>query len=550
MHIYLKQFNPTIGDLQANAESIIKTIKDAKDNGARIVVFPELSVCGYPPRDFLLLPDFLESIHKQLNRIVKASKNIATIIGVVRKNPSERGKPLFNSAAIIRDATLLGYQDKTLLPTYDVFDERRYFEPGMESKIWDLYGKRIAVTVCEDIWQNANENFPSIYHHNPIRDLKNRRLNLLINISSSPFSVKKLHQRLEICSQAAKNLHCPVVLCNQIGGNDSIIFDGHSLHVDEKGKLKRLAKGFEEDNLLISPFQMLPDCPYTYHPIENLYKALVLGTKDYFRKQGFKKACLGISGGIDSAVVACIASEALGKENVIGVFMPSRYSSEASSTDAKQLAQNLSISCNTIPIEETFQSYLKLLEPSFEGKASDVTEENLQSRIRGMILMALSNKLKYIVLNTGNKSEMAIGYATLYGDMCGGLGIISDVSKRQVYALAKWINKTDEIIPENILTKAPSAELRPNQKDSDSLPPYEILDTVLQEYVEEHLPPQSIAEKHRYPLPLVIELVKKIHQNEYKRRQSPPGLRVTEKAFSIGRNFPIVHRWNPSDSLS
>lgn len=543
MRIYVSQLNPTIGDLEGNTDSIISSISAAKAAGADLVIFPELSICGYPPEDFLLLSHFLEGIQKQLNRVIKACDGITVIIGTIRENPSERGKRLFNSAAVIQNAKLLGFQDKLLLPTYDIFDERRYFEPGKEISPWEICGQRVGITVCEDIWQHSGLVSSSSYHLDPINELKNVNVDLLINISSSPFSICKYDTRFKVCSEAAKSLSCPVILCNQAGANDNLIFDGYSIYMDSQGTLINHAKGFVADQFLVDTSIKEKPSSYTYNPVEGLYQALVTGVKDYFRKQGFTKACLGLSGGIDSAVVACIAAEALGGENVLCISMPSRYSSESSLSDAKSLALKLGAENKVISIENPFQSYLDLLEPHFENKKSDATEENLQARIRGMILMATSNKHGYILLSTGNKSELAMGYSTLYGDMCGGLSVISDVSKGEVYDLARWINRNEEVIPENTIVKPPSAELRPNQKDSDSLPDYAIIDTVLKEYVEEHVDPKQIAEKHGIDQLLVNDLVRKIHFNEYKRRQSPPGLRVSEKSFSAGRRFPIVQGW-------
>lgn len=544
MLIYIKQFNPIIGALESNTNAILSTISQAKEKKADLVIFPELCLCGYPPKDFLLLPHFLNDLDQHLQRIIQATKGINAIVGTVRKNPLQKEKPLFNSSAILQNGKLLGYQDKILLPTYDVFDERRYFEPGNHIRLWKLFEKKIAITICEDLWQHGGYIPYSNYQRDPILELKDQSPDLLINISSSPFSINKPKNRVELCSKTAKTLQCPVILCNQVGGNDGLIFDGHSLYMNKQGKLLQQGRGFAEDDLLIDTQSPPKTCSVApSNTTELLYRALVLGTRDYFNKSKFSKACLGLSGGIDSAIVASIAVEALGKSNVLAISMPSRYSSQASVKDAKQLSENLGIQQKTIPIEEPFQSYLNLLTPFFEGKAQDTTEENLQARIRGMILMAISNKLGYIVLGTGNKSELAMGYSTLYGDLCGGLGVISDVSKKQVYTLAHWINRNEELIPKNIINKAPSAELRPNQKDSDSLPEYEIIDNVLKDYLEQHLSPEVIASKHQYSLKLVNTLIKKIHQSEYKRRQSPPSLKISEKSFSTGYHFPIAQQW-------
>lgn len=543
MRLLLAQINPIIGDITGNSEKILNTISAAKKQNVQVVVFPELAICGYSPQDFLLLPHFIADIERALNKIISASTEIAVIVGLPRQHLHSGEKSIYNSAAIIENGRLLGYQDKVLLPTYDVFNEKRFFEPGMELNIWNIAGMKVAVTICEDIWQHSNLVKYTSYQRDPVKELAEKQPDLMINLSASPYSQGKFPNRLFVCTASATTLKCPLVLCNQVGGNDSLIFDGYSIHVDAQGELIHCAKGFEEDLLLIDLSQKTPPITVSIDPIEDLYRALVLGLRDYFQKSQFSKACLGLSGGIDSAVVACLAVEALGRENVLGILMPSRYSSEGSITDALQLGKQLDIQTRTIPIEGPFESYLELLTPHFEGRAANATEENLQARIRGMILMAISNKLGCIVLSTGNKSEMAMGYATLYGDMCGGLAVINDVTKQQVYALANWINREQVIIPWNTIYKPPSAELKPNQKDSDTLPDYAIVDTVLQAYIEEHQSPEEIALKYSYSLPMVMDLVKKIHANEYKRRQAPPGLRVTEKAFSVGRHFPIVQRY-------
>lgn len=542
MKVLLAQINPTIGALKDNTNKIIERIQQGRALGARIVLFPELALCGYPPEDFVLLPHFIQEIEKELERIIQASRNIAVIVGLPRQNPKTGEKTLYNSAAIIDNQKLIGYQDKVLLPTYDVFDERRYFEPGGKVPVWTIDGKKIGITICEDLWQHSRLLQSADYSRDPILELKDQHPDILLNLSASPYSLSKFQVRQQVCLKAASTLQCPVLLCNQVGGNDSLIFDGYSLYVGPEGLLQ-CAKGFEEDGMLVDLDQHLSILHLERNAIEDLFQALVLGLRDYFGKLGFKKACLGLSGGIDSAVVASLAAEALGPSNVLAVYMPSRFSSTESGRDAAKLAQNLAIAYKEISIENPFESYLSVLGPHFEKREKNTTEENLQARIRGMILMALSNKFGYIVLSTGNKSELAVGYSTLYGDMCGGLGVLSDVTKQEVYALAHWINRKEEIIPSNTINRAPSAELRPNQKDTDSLPDYAILDNVLCAYVEDHMAPEQIAEKYKYSLELVEDLVRRIHFNEYKRRQAPPGLRISEKAFSVGRRFPIVQGW-------
>lgn len=543
MNILIAQLNPTIGDFDGNTKKILDTIQLGREKNADLILFPELAVCGYPPEDLLFEPAFIENSNQCLDTIIKATKNIAIVIGTPRQTKRRTEKQLFNSAAVIENEVLLGYQDKTLLPTYDVFDEKRYFEPADSSKIWTIKNKRIVITICEDIWQHGETLRYGTYTRDPIKDLVGQHPDLLLNLSASPYSYFKKIGREHVCAQVASTLKCPVVLCNQVGGNDSLIFDGYSLFIGGDGILRKRAKGFVEDNLLIDISEKYSPISCNHNYLEDLYQALVLGVRDYFQKQGFTKACLGLSGGIDSALVAVIATEALGSENVLGVAMPSRYSSEGSISDAIQLSKALEISYRKISIEGPFQSYLDLLTPEFGNLPSDTTEENIQARIRGMILMALSNKLGYIVLSTGNKSELAMGYSTLYGDLCGGLSVINDLTKTQVYELSRWINRSQEIIPWSTIEKPPSAELKLNQKDSDTLPDYAIIDTVLQEFVENHHSAKQIANAYSYPLSLVENLFNRIHRNEYKRRQSPPGLRVSEKSFSIGRRFPIVQKF-------
>lgn len=543
MRILVAQLNPIIGDLKGNTQKIIDTLERARLKEIDMVLFPELTICGYPPGDLLHHPSFIDTMEKCLDKIVQHSSKVMAFVGLVRRNMNSGERPLLNSAAIIHDGKLIGYYDKCLLPNYDVFDERRYFEPGHSCKVIDFKGIKIGVIICEDIWQHAGFVGGTRYARDPIVDLIPHQIDILLNLSASPYQFQKPDRRVQVCAKASKTLKCPVLLCCQVGGNDQIVFDGYSVYVDAEGKLRQLGAGFSEDDMIVDLEAPACPCPFEYDPMHDLYHALVLGVRDYFHKQGFKKGLVGVSGGIDSALVACIAVEALGKENVLGINMPSRYSSQESVTDAEKLAQNLDISLKKISIEAPFEDYLKMLEPYFEGKGSDTTEENLQARIRGMILMGLSNKLGYIVMSTGNKSEMALGYCTLYGDMCGGLSVIGDVTKTQVYKLAHWINREKEIIPISTIEKPPSAELRPNQKDTDSLPDYAIVDTVLQSYVEDYLSPQQISQKHGISIELTLDLIHRIHAAEYKRRQSAPLIRVSKKAFSVGRRYPIVQGW-------
>jgi len=541
MKIALAQLNPTVGALLSNTQKMLEAITRAKKEGIDLLVFPELAICGYPPQDLLLLPDFIDGITKSLQQLIAASSGIALIVGCVRKNVFGGEKNLFNSAALIQDKELVGFQDKMLLPDYDVFSERRYFQPGDHSELWSVGGKSIAITLCEDIWQHSHNLEYSNYPIDPVELLKDKKPDLVVNLSASPYEFNRPSIREQVCSAVALTLNCPVLLCNQVGGNDGLIFDGHSLYMSSDGKKIVSARGFEEDFLII---EKKSKKPCKSDSIQELYSALVLGVRDYFGKLGMKKACLGLSGGIDSAVVAVIAKEALGAENVLALALPSRYSSSQSFKDAQKLVDHLGILFETLSIESVFKSSLETLSPFFEGQAADVTEENLQARIRGVLLMAFCNKFHYLLLGTSNKSEIAMGYTTLYGDMCGALSVLSDVTKGLVYALADWINHREEVIPQSILKKVPTAELAFDQKDSDALPAYPVVDAVLKGYVEEHLSPIEIAKKNTIPLSLVKELVRKIHLNEYKRRQAPPGLRVSKRAFTTGRHFPIVQCWN------
>ncbi|NGX63571.1 MAG: Glutamine-dependent NAD(+) synthetase [Candidatus Anoxychlamydiales bacterium] len=542
MLIYIAQLNPKVGALSHNTEKIIHALNRARLEKAEIVIFPESAISGYPPEDLLLYNNFIDQMEKELEKIIEASQNLFVVVGTIRRNTEIRGKPLFNSAAVIYDKKLLGYKDKTLLPTYDVFVEKRYFESSHIQKVFEYKGKKIAIAICEDVWANSDDELKK-YKQDPVEDIKKLNPDLLINISASPYYYQKKDLRIKVLSKVAKTLRCPHIMCNQVGANDQLVFDGHSMCFDKEGVLIAEAKGFVEDHFLIDIEKPNPQSIFKTDPLSELYSALVLGVKDYFRKLNLSKACIGLSGGIDSALVLCIAADALGPHNVFALNMPSRYSSLSSFEDSNKIAANLRVEMLDIPIDHMYQQYLDLLSPLFAGKSFDTTEENLQARIRGMILMAISNKLDYIVLSTGNKSEMAMGYVTLYGDMCGGLGVLTDVSKTLVYALAKWINRKKEIIPQSIIKKAPSAELKADQKDQDVLPEYSIVDKVLEGYVEDHLSIEEIVKKYNLDITLVTELVERIHRAEYKRRQGPPGIRVSKKAFTKGRYFPIVQGW-------
>lgn len=543
MKVLVAQLDPTIGDFSGNSQKIIQALEYARKQKADVVLFPELSVCGYPPEDLVLHGHFVTSSEDVLQEILPHTQGLMALVGLVRRNLAHGEKGLLNSAAVIQDGKIVGFHDKALLPTYDVFDERRYFEPGTEFKAWQWKGKKIGVLICEDIWQHAGYVGDTRYGCDPVLEVQKLNIDLLLNLSASPYQFQKPDVRVKVCQKASKTLKCPVILCAQVGANDQLVFDGYSVYVNERGELCQLAKGFQEDLMLVDLDSKTCIISFNYDAVGDLFQALVLGVRDYFQKQNFRKAILGLSGGIDSALTACIAAQALGKENVYALSMPSQFNSPSSLKDAKGLVKNLGIDFDVVPIDDLYETYLKTLTPFFQGKPLDETEENIQSRIRGSILMAFSNKLGYLLLSTGNKSELAMGYCTLYGDMAGGLGVIADVSKTQVYMLARWINRKKEIIPQSTLDKPPSAELRINQRDTDTLPDYAIVDAVLQAYVEDLMTPDEIVKKHGFPLELVLDLVHRIHASEYKRRQSAPGIRVTKKAFRVGRRYPIVQKW-------
>jgi NAD+ synthase (glutamine-hydrolysing) len=543
MKIALAQFNPTVGDFEGNAARIVHLSRDAKTRGAHLVVFSELCLCGYPPQDLLERPAFLE-------RNLKALKNLArdismpAIVGYVGRAQDDTGKRVANCAALLADGKIVFEQRKMLLPTYDVFDESRYFQPAHSQHIVPLCGQKLGITICEDCWNDKHFWAQRLYERDPIAELVGQGTTVLINISSSPFTIDKRGLRFDMLKAIAREHHVPVVYVNQVGGNDSLVFDGSSVAFTADGRIAALAKSFDEDLVLFDTVSGTGDVrPQPGDELEAIYSALVCGTRDYVRKCGFKKVVVGLSGGIDSALVASIATDALGPENVLGVGMPSPYSSEGSLLDARQLAENLKIEFMVLPITEIFDSYRNTLKPAFVGRPEDVTEENIQARIRGNLLMALSNKFGSLVLSTGNKSEMAVGYCTLYGDMAGGLAVISDVPKTIVYELAKLRNRSGEVIPQSTLTKPPSAELRPNQLDTDSLPPYDVLDRILKAYVEDLQSPEEIADHYGFSLDLVRRIAKMVDQNEYKRKQAPPGLKVTTKAFSVGRRFPLAQKY-------
>ncbi len=544
MKIALAQIDPTVGDFTGNIEKIVAASRRAAEQGARLTVFSELAVCGYPPADLLEKPSFLARAVSAVEELAEATRELSTavLVGVALPAGDASGKPAVNAAVLVDKGRVLLEQHKQLLPFYDVFDEQRYFSPSSPQKIVELDGRRLAVTICEDAWNDKNFWPRRLYKVDPMEELMRERPDLHINLSSSPFWHSKRALRRQMLKAIARRDGIPVVMTNQVGGNDSLVFDGSSIAVDAKGNLIALARSFEEDLVIVDPFDAAPVAEPADNDDEAAYKALVLGTRDYVRKCGFKKALVGLSGGVDSALVAAIAADALGAENVICIGMPSPYSSQGSINDSHALAANLGIRFEIVPISGLFSEYTEALSPLFTGMKADITEENIQSRIRGNLLMALSNKFNALVLTTGNKSEMAVGYCTLYGDMVGALAVIGDLVKTRVYSVCQWINREHEVIPEAILTKAPSAELRPDQKDTDSLPPYEVLDPILEAYVERYETPEKIASEHGFDLDLVRQVVKLVERAEYKRQQAAPVLKVTAKSFGMGRRFPIAIR--------
>ncbi len=548
MKIALAQLNYHIGNFKGNLQKMRKALEEAAANGAELVIFAELAVCGYPPRDFLEFSDFITRSRQVVDQLAKDTRRleIAVIVGAPAPNPVIEGKDLFNTAYLLADGQVKGEIHKALLPTYDIFDEYRYFEPESQFHIVEYKGLRIALTICEDLWNLGNEN--PLYTICPMDELMKQQPDLIINIAASPFHHHHAQERIHVLRANALAYNLPVVYVNHVGAQTELIFDGGSLAMDASGRIVKELPYFEETIGYIDASQLIRDpgsLPEQTQPKEKIplmYRALVTGIRDYFRKLGFTKAILGLSGGIDSAVCLILATEALGVKNVRSLLMPSPFSSEHSITDSEELAKRLGSPYDILPIDAPYESVLKELTPYFEGRPFDVTEENLQARLRGIYLMALSNKLGYILLNTNNKSEAAVGYGTLYGDMCGGLSVIGDVYKTEVYELARWINRNGEIIPENILTKAPSAELRPGQTDQDTLPPYELLDRILYAYIEERKGPEEIVGLG-FDESVVARVLKMVNTNEYKRYQTPPMLRVSQKAFGMGRRMPIVARY-------
>ncbi|MEH2047903.1 NAD+ synthase [Nostoc sp.] len=552
MKIAIAQINPTIGDLLLNAQKILEAAQRAASSGARLLLTPELSLCGYPPRDLLLNPSFVEAMGMTLQNLAQdLPQNLAVLVGTVEPNVKAHisgGKSLFNSMALLENGKVKQVFHKRLLPTYDVFDERRYFEEGLQANYFTLDDIHIGVTICEDLWNDEEFWGKRSYTVNPIADLAILGVDLTVNLSASPYTVGKQQFREIMFRHSAVRFQQPMIYANQVGGNDDLIFDGRSFALNRQGEIISRARGFDTDLLIVEFDEAQRDLqlgsvePMYESEDEEIWQALVLGVRDYAHKCRFSKVVLGLSGGIDSAIVAAIASAALGKENVLGVLMPSPYSSEHSISDAVALAENLGIKTHLLPIGELMQGFDQTLDDLFAGTEFGLAEENIQSRIRGNLLMAIANKFGYLLLSTGNKSEMAVGYCTLYGDMNGGLAVIADVPKTRVYSLCHWLNRHNEIIPQNVLTKAPSAELKPGQVDQDSLPPYEILDDILQRLIHNHQSAaQIVAADH--DAVIVDRVIQMVARAEFKRRQAPPGLKITDRAFGTGWRMPIASNW-------
>jgi len=554
MKVALAQINPTVGDFEGNAAKIRDSAAEARRRGADLAIFSELCLCGYPPFDLVERPAFVQRNLEELDRLA-AEIPLPSIVGLVGHAQDEVGKRVANCAALVGFGRILFLQRKMLLPTYDVFDESRYFQPAHTQHAVEFCGVRLGITVCEDIWNDKQFWARPLYERDPVAELVAKGAELIINVSSSPFHLQKRDLRAKMLSSLAVHHGRAVVYVNQVGGNDSLVFDGASCVYSGSGEMAARATAFAEDLVLYDTETQRGDVhPQPEEEIEAVHQALVLGARDYVRKCGFRRVIVGLSGGVDSAVVATLATEAVGPQNVLGVGMPGPYSSEGSIADSQQLVRNLGIEFQLIPITTIFDAYRNALSESFRGRPEDATEENIQARIRGNLLMALSNKFGALLLTTGNKSELAVGYCTLYGDMAGGLAVISDVPKTMVYSLAEHLNSTGgmlgnadqqgpqgrELIPRASITKPPSAELRANQKDQDTLPPYEALDRILRDYIEEMMSPDEIAEKEKLPLKMVEEIALKVDHNEYKRQQAAMGLKITSKAFGIGRKVPVA----------
>jgi NAD+ synthetase len=537
----IAQINTTVGDFAGNTDKILRAYRELVKAGADFVITPELAVCGYPPMDLVFRSGFIAAAERHVNALAADTGKVPLIVGTVEPNTGRHGRPCRNSAVVLQHGHRVATAHKSLLPTYDVFDEGRYFEPSDRVAVAEIAGHKTGITICEDLW-TADYLPRDYYGSSPVDELKKSGIGLLLNLSASPFEAGKPARRRAMLGGIAKNLGVPLVYANLVGGNDQLVFDGHSLAFDRDGSVVAQLPGFREENALVAipppnGIAIAPD-----DDVRDVHEALVLGLRDYLAKCGFKQVVIGLSGGIDSAVTAALAVAALGNENVLGVTMPGPYSSRGSVDDSLALARNLGIECHTVPIGGGYEAMEKQMTEVFAGQKPDITEENLQARLRGITLMAISNKFNRMVISTGNKSEMAVGYCTIYGDMAGGLALLSDVPKTMVYALARYINRHGEIIPSNTIDKAPSAELRANQKDQDTLPPYDVLDEILRLYVEEQLTAAEIAGRG-FDADTVRWVAHKVDTNEYKRQQAAPGVKVTSKAFGIGRRVPIAQKF-------
>jgi NAD+ synthase (glutamine-hydrolysing) len=539
--IALGQINPTVGDFSGNAAKIIQFARQAQSAGAGLILFPELAVSGYPPHDLVERPSFVTRNRETVERIAAETQGIAVICGLVTPAEADSGKKVMNSAALLRDGRIEFIQSKMLLPTYDVFDEMRNFAPAKSQQLFSFCGNQMALTICEDAWNDKRFWNKRLYRIDPVEELVRAGGNFVLNISASPFWLGKRELRRDMLAAIAQNQKVPVAMVNQVGGNDSLVFDGSSLVIAPDGQVIAQGKSFEEDLIYFDSQSLTGDMhTQTVGEEASAYEALVLGTRDYVVKCGFQRAIIGLSGGIDSALTATIAVDALGPENIIGVGMPGPYSSRGSIDDARELARNLKIRFELLSIDEIYEAARLTLAPVFSGMPEDVTEENIQSRARGLLLMAMSNKFGALVLSTGNKSELAVGYCTLYGDMVGGLAVISDVPKTLVYRVSAYVNSRRKVIPKATIEKPPSAELRPDQRDSDSLPPYEVLDEILEDFVEESWSAEQIARAHNFDPELVRRVIRMVERSEYKRQQAAPGIKISAKAFGYGRRFPIA----------
>jgi len=542
MKAALAQINPTVGDLAGNEAKILAAYRRGVEAGVELVIFPELAVCGYPPRDLLHKSQFIAQNQAVLDRLAAATGKVGLLVGFVGKNSTRPGREATNAVALLQNGKILATRVKSLLPTYDVFDEDRYFEPAQENSPVEFNGQKIGLTICEDVWNDEDFWQDRRYRRNPAAELVAAGAKIICNVSASPWHLGKNKVRHEMLRSLAAKTRCPLLYCNVVGGNDELVFDGSSLAFNAAGQIVGAGAMFAEDFVVVDTDSTTSVAPRPMPDEEKIYKALVLGLRDYLHKCGFKSAVLGLSGGIDSAITAVIAVDALGRENVRGISLPSEFSSQGSLDDARVLAQNLGIQYGVIPIQPMFAAVRTQMKEVFAGKPEDTTEENIQARLRGVTLMAMSNKFGSLLLTTGNKSELAVGYCTLYGDMCGGLAVISDVPKTMVYRISNWVNREREIIPAASITKPPSAELRPDQTDQDSLPPYDVLDAILEKYVVECRSSADIIAAG-FDEATVRRVVRLIDFNEYKRRQAAPGLKVTSKAFGVGRRIPIAQRY-------